>query len=46
MAGLQEAEDARPLAKVMDRGNMNETDKYILIAIKAWVWSGFYGPDE
>lgn len=25
---------------------MNDTDKYVLDAIKAWVWSGFYGPDE
>lgn len=25
---------------------MNETDKYILNAIKTWVWSGFYSPAE
>ncbi len=25
---------------------MNDTDKYILSAIRTWVWSGFYGPDE
>jgi hypothetical protein len=25
---------------------MSETDKYILDAIKNWVWSGFYSPDE
>jgi Domain of unknown function (DUF6891) len=25
---------------------MNETDKYILDAIEAWVWSGFYDPSE
>jgi hypothetical protein len=25
---------------------MSETDKYILNAIKSWVWSGFYSPDE
>ena len=25
---------------------MNETDAYILNAIKDWVWSGFYSPDE
>ena len=25
---------------------MNETDEYILNAIKTWVWSGFYNPDE
>ena len=25
---------------------MNETDEYILNAIKTWVWSGFYDPDE
>ncbi len=25
---------------------MNDTDKYILDAIKTWVWSGFYDPEE
>lgn len=25
---------------------MNDTDRYILNAIKAWIWSGFYGPNE
>ena len=25
---------------------MSETDEYILNAIKTWVWSGFYDPDE
>jgi hypothetical protein len=25
---------------------MNDTDKYILDAIKTWVWSGFYDRDE
>lgn len=25
---------------------MNETDEYILNAIKNWVWSGFYSPHE
>ena len=25
---------------------MSETDEYILNAIKNWVWSGFYSPDE
>jgi len=25
---------------------MNETEQYILDAIKVWVWSGFYSPDE
>jgi len=25
---------------------MNETEQYILNAIKVWVWSGFYSPDE
>lgn len=25
---------------------MNQTDEYILNAIKNWVWSGFYDPDE
>ncbi len=25
---------------------MSETDQYILNAIKNWVWSGFYSPDE
>ncbi|MFL5341453.1 MAG: DUF6891 domain-containing protein [Gemmataceae bacterium] len=25
---------------------MNETDEYILNAIKTWVWTGFYSPDE
>jgi hypothetical protein len=25
---------------------MTDTDEYILNAIKTWVWSGFYSPDE
>jgi hypothetical protein len=25
---------------------MSETDEYILAAIRAWVWSGFYAPDK
>jgi|SRR5262245_7249476 len=25
---------------------MSETDEYILNAIKSWVWSGFYSPDQ
>lgn len=25
---------------------VNDTDKYILDAIKTWVWSGFYGPSQ
>jgi hypothetical protein len=25
---------------------MSQTDEYILNAIKTWVWSGFYNPDE
>jgi hypothetical protein len=25
---------------------MNDTEKYILDAIKTWVWSGFYDADE
>lgn len=25
---------------------LNETDKYILNAIRKWVWSGFYTPDD
>jgi len=25
---------------------MNETDEYILNAIKTWVWSGFYSPSQ
>ncbi len=25
---------------------LNETDKYILDSIHAWVWSGFYSPEE
>jgi hypothetical protein len=25
---------------------MSETDEYVLKAIKNWVWSGFYSPDE
>jgi hypothetical protein len=28
------------------RPEMDETDQYILDAIRTWIWSGFYGPDE
>jgi hypothetical protein len=28
------------------RRRMNETDQYILDAIRTWIWSGFYGADD